>query len=41
MLYLFIEDCKQPEGYKVGLLVIIKVTGTRVFVFMFNNEHVL
>jgi len=20
MLYLFIEDCKQPEGYKVGLL---------------------
>jgi len=21
MLYLFIEDCKQPEGYKVGLLL--------------------
>jgi hypothetical protein len=20
MLYLFQEDCKQPEGYKVGLL---------------------
>ena len=20
MLYLFIEDCKQPEGYKVGFL---------------------
>ena len=22
MLYLFLEDCKQPEGYKVGLLSI-------------------
>jgi hypothetical protein len=46
MLYLFQEDCKQPEGYKVGLLNIrqynrLSHTHSLIIVntnYIFNNN---
>jgi len=43
MLYLFIEDCKQPKGYKVVLLKInISIGGSSNFLNIVVNflEHV-
>jgi hypothetical protein len=40
MLYLFQEDCKQPEGYKVGLLNIHMIqdkTTCQKWYFLFYN----
>jgi hypothetical protein len=38
MLYLFQEDCKQPEGYKVGLLNIHMIQDKTRIIDMHTNR---
>ena len=38
MLYIFQEDCKQPEGYKVGLLFLYSHSSKP---FNYNLHYVL
>ena len=41
MLYLFQEDCKQPEGYKVGLLNIHMIQDKTIQYNRLSHTHSL